>query len=41
MQEAHNLYMSLKQFMLKLPDHTVREKLNATQVRRVHIKSLG
>lgn len=31
MQEAHNLYMSLKQFMLKLPDQSVREQLNETK----------
>lgn len=32
LQESHNLYMSLKQFMMKLPDHTVVEKLTATKV---------
>lgn len=32
LQESHNLYMTLKQFMLKLPDHTVVEQLTATKV---------
>lgn len=32
MQETHELYDTLKQFMSKLPNHTVKEKLNSTQV---------
>lgn len=34
LQQTHHMYEELKVFMLKLPDHTVREELTATKVRR-------
>lgn len=31
LQEAHGLYVTMRQFMVKLPNHTIKGKLNNVQ----------